>query len=69
MHRIVEEAGRPAPISARLLNAGVPGEIYLILDQDSQFRDRRSVPPVVLKLVSIAPGSGTQRSIEEYYNY
>jgi alkylated DNA nucleotide flippase Atl1 len=29
-HRVVEEAGRPAPISARLLNAGVPGEICLI---------------------------------------
>jgi hypothetical protein len=32
-HSVVEEACRPAPISARLLNAGVPGEI----EQDSLF--------------------------------
>jgi hypothetical protein len=36
------------------------------LNQDSQFCDRRSVPPVVLKWVSIAPGPGTQRSIQEF---
>jgi hypothetical protein len=29
-HRVVEEAGRPAPILAWLLNAGVLGEICLI---------------------------------------
>jgi hypothetical protein len=61
VHRVVEEAWGPAPISARLLDARVPGEIDLARSQSCYFR---SAPPVVLKWVLIARRFGTRRSIE-----
>jgi hypothetical protein len=58
-HRVVEEACRPAPISARFLDVGVPEEICLISIKIRNLAasfDRRSV---ILKWVSIATRSGT----------